>query len=168
MGEHTAPHATDENTAEKFPSICGGWDDDDWPSQPKERHDAALLWIETHWESVVFYPEDIISRFQRYRGVRPGPKRRGIYFLGLEQDIGYVGKASNIATRLWAHWTQSKDFTHYWCMTDIPKPVIDDIESFYIEWLDPPLNLKPGKWSSEFLIDKARELRKNHPWPPAV
>lgn len=100
-------------------------------------------WMAENLAKCLFPVEKIKSDQVRFRYAdRCGPSVNGIYFLLYEGDVVYVGKASNIATRLRAHWKSEKVWTHFWCITDIPDRCLEDVESMYISWLDPIVNIK--------------------------
>ena len=67
------------------------------------------------------------------------PAYPGIYFLMLDEEIIYIGKSTNVLTRLAAHIEKGRKFTHFYA---IPYPVeeLDKKEQYYIDLLKPSQN----------------------------
>lgn len=147
-----------DSMGHKFPEILPENKRSYWPDDPWERPSEINHWLRENKWRFAFSRDRIIAEFQEYAGVRPGPNLAGIYVLGLSGDIGYVGKATSIARRMWSHKLDSKHFTHYWCLTGIPQGVIDEVEGFFIATLEPALNVA-RVWAGEILHDYAEELK---------
>jgi len=165
MAPHKTPHSKSEQFS-GFPSLCTPSECSYFPDEPWERPTHVEAWVRSMVESFQFWPEEVVRRFRKYDPTESHPRVSGIYFLGLEEDIGYVGKATCVDDRLLAHHRAGKDFTHYWAIINVPVIAIDHIEAFYIRWLNPPLNRKPGHDLPEFLRERADKLKIEHPWPP--
>ena len=63
-----------------------------------------------------------------------------MYFLIREREIVYVGKAQQTAARLLAHWRSGREFDAYFAL-QVSERWNKEVESFYIEILDPPQNI---------------------------
>lgn len=157
MGMAEAPHKTPNSIPEIIPIAEQSY----WPDSPWDGPTKVDSWLRENYMRFVFSRDRIIASLRRYEGVRPGPNAAGIYFLGLPQDVGYVGKATAICHRLWAHKMSGKEFTHWWCITGIPEGIIDHLEGFYIDLLEPPLNIARVS-SGRFLPEVASDLRWQH------
>lgn len=112
----------------------------EWPSQGAESR-----WAKANLYRFLF-PLSVIVEGQvkyEYRGGDRYPLGSGIYFLMMDDLIGYVGRATDIGRRLEAHYKNpSKPFTHYWCIQGVPAAGLDRVENMYLEWLRPPMNFK--------------------------
>ncbi|WP_144079848.1 hypothetical protein [Haliea salexigens] len=149
-----------DSMGQKFPEILPEKPRDYWPADPWEKKTQIHQWISENKHRFAFSRDRIIAQFQEYKGVRPGPNLAGIYVLGLSGDIGYVGKATSIARRMWAHKLDRKHFTHYWCLTGIPQDIIGEVEGFFIETLEPVLN-SARVWAGEQLHEYAAEIKRD-------
>jgi len=150
-----------DNEREQCLSILPPCPKSGWPVSPWQKPTGLDPWMRENRHRFAFSRDYIIANFRPYEGVRPGPDDPGIYVLGLKWDIGYVGKAESLCSRMWAHRMGDKLFTHYWCLTGIPREVIDDVEGYFIKLLEPPINRARGR-SSEGLDGLATELKAQY------
>lgn len=100
-----------------------------------------IEWFRKHFPRFLYSETHILSQAMPYE-INDGPNRGGIYFLVEQTKIIYVGKANSVRARLVQHWTDKKPFTHYWCLGGMPALFVEDIETFYIYYLEPCLNEK--------------------------
>ena len=105
-------------------------------------------WLDANLCRFLFPLDEIRSNAKEYSYADCGaPSVAGIYFLQWDGDIVYVGKASNIATRLRAHWADGKLWTHYWCFSGVPEYILENVEYMYIQWLNPIMNDHCRGWT---------------------
>lgn len=129
------------------------------PDDPWDTPMGIEPWIDANIHRYLFDLEAIRGEAVKFRYADVfGPNTCGVYFLQWGGDIVYIGKASNIASRLRAHWMGDKTWTHFWCITGMPKEIMPDVEGMYIQWLKPILNIKP-----EFCCEVAEGLIKGLP-----
>ncbi len=131
-----------------------------------------LCFVPPPWESTRQAPidwlRDNIARFQFSEQhikkhavpyeLGDGPNKGGVYFLLEDREIVYVGKAKSVHERLIQH-SKDRAFTQYWAFGGMPELFVEDIETFYIYYLEPMLNEKYPPIYESFIkmdIERAR------------
>jgi len=105
------------------------------------------IWLRHNWRSLHFDLPTIQARRLRYgepkNGYRQnmGPMSGGIYFLFLDDELQYVGKATLIARRLWRHFLERPYWDHA-SWIEAPAECAEEVEHYYIRAFDPPQNLR--------------------------
>jgi len=109
---------------------------------PWGRRCNQKAWLTENMHRFLFPLNDIRGGAVEYRPPGDGPNGPGIYFLQWDGDVVYVGKSNQIAQRLWAHFkSQSKQWTHFWCITGVPDEILEEVEYMYVAWLNPIHNV---------------------------
>ncbi|HWU35477.1 MAG TPA: GIY-YIG nuclease family protein [Methylovorus sp.] len=65
------------------------------------------------------------------------PNVPGVYILMENDIVCYVGKSTNMLTRLASHSTKGRRFTHFITIPEPDVSKLDELERYYIEMLQP-------------------------------
>ncbi|OQW39155.1 MAG: hypothetical protein A4S08_07480 [Proteobacteria bacterium SG_bin4] len=117
-----------------------------------------LEWFRENFLRFAYSQKHILDHAVPYE-LGDGPNRGGVYFLVAEEKIVYVGKANSVQARLIQHWRDRKLFSYYWCFGGMPELFVEDIETFYIYYLEPELNEKRPLVNESFVkayVQKAK------------
>lgn len=102
-------------------------------------------WLKENWSLFHFSRDDIIANASPYDVSSDIETACGIYFLIDSGRIVYVGQSIAVGSRLAAHLADGKKFDSVFSF-ETSQPLLDWIESQYINTLKPELNKAIPKW----------------------
>lgn len=116
--------------------------------------------IAEHWRHFLVAPDMPVTP-----QAGPHPVRCGVYFqFGGGSILSYIGQSNNIPYRMLCHERAGRRFVGYGAIR-VPAILLDDVESAYIEALEPPGNARyvPPEWDgSDEMVTAIRQLWE--PW----
>ena len=129
-----------------------------WADEIVKEAPPVPEWIEENLERFVFPVDRILGEAKEYSWYDRDGEGCGIYFLIYNNEIVYVGKGVDICQRLQRHWKTKPAWTHFWSFEGVPTEYLEQVEYFYIKWLNPALNaIERGR--TEIADRLAEEMR---------
>ena len=95
-----------------------------------------------------------LSDIQKFRNIQ------GMYILGYENNVIYIGKSKNIYTRILEHYFNGKVFDEIWALSVSDENTLDILEQVFIRRMKPKENYE--RYSNEqFYIDEETLYQEN-------